>query len=166
MNISSLKLRVPRSFVVSLAIFFCGEGGHTQQPPTKSNWVSDSGYAQVVAGDPTQWGTLDVRSPAANLAYCTHKLCIDKQSGPVRYYPVMWTDKEWKVKYFADPIRMKKSKYKNVEGGKTTYLGVTLSVKYVPNPGADPECTGSLIEAKELKAFPLGESCFVYKKVR
>lgn len=154
--------------VTSLLLLICCLPGQSQQNPSSSNWISDKGYAEVRPGGYTEGGTLDVKAPAPNLSYCTHKLCIDRQSGPVRYYPIMWTAKEWKVKYFADPANMKPPwvRDNDKEDGKTAFLGVTLYVKFVPDPTTDPECSGSLLDAKELKAVPLGQSCFVYRKAR
>lgn len=127
-----------------------------------SGWVSDTGHASAPPGSPTEGGILDVKAPASNLSYCTHKLCIDSQKPPTRFYPVMWTDKEWKIKYFADPVHPM-HEHGDEDGGA---IRLTLYVKFVPGPGSDPECTGSLQSAKELKPVRLPNACYQYQKVR
>jgi len=132
------------------------------QKTSNGIWVTDKGHASAMPGEPSEHGVLDVKAPAPDLKYCANKLCIEDQTPPVRFYPIMWTDKEWKVTYAADPIHPM-HEHGDEQGGS---LRLSLSVKFVPDPAADPECTGSLQSAKELKAFPLGDSCYVYKKVR
>jgi len=161
-----MPIRFQLCLILLVIILWLPGEGQKGQP--SAQWVSDSGYAEVLPGDHSEGGTLEARSPAPSLSYCTHKLCIDKQSGPVRYYPVMWTAKEWKIRYVADPDHWKKRKEteEELKLDKTSFLGVTLSVKFVADPAADSECTGSLLDARELKPAPLGNNCFVYQKAR
>lgn len=105
-----------------------------------SGWVSK--YRYISSDHTAGWRTDTVTATAPpGYFYCTHKVDISNKNGTNQFYPSYWSATDFQLFYGVLSGMV-------LTGEHGASLGLTLYVKFVPDPSHDPSCTAPLVGHK------------------